>query len=201
MKADPARGQGPVVHVIAGPNGSGKTTFALEYLPNIAGCRDFVNADLLAQGLSPLRVEAAAIEAGRLFLKQIRARIAGRRDFAFETTLSGLTYVPLFKSLREVGFSVRIYYLWIPSVSLALKRIAERVKQGGHDVPPEAVRRRYGRGLGNLFNRYLALSDYCAIFDNTSFLPRLAYEWTPEEERIIVPETYERIARQLRSEP
>lgn len=109
MKANPARGQGPTVHIIAGPNGSGKTTFALEYLPNIAGCRDFVNADLLAQGLSPLRVEAAAIEAGRLFLKQIRARIAGRRDFAFETTLSGLTYVPLFKSLGEAGFSVRIY--------------------------------------------------------------------------------------------
>jgi predicted ABC-type ATPase len=186
----------PTVHVIAGPNGAGKTTFALEFLPRIAGCRTFINADLIAGGLSPLHVEAAASQAGRLFLAQIHSHVAARETFAFETTLAGVTYEPLFGSMREFGFFVRIYFLWIPSAELGLKRIAERVRRGGHDVPAEVVRRRYGRGLANLFDRYLPLTDYCAIFDNTSVRPRLVYEWTHARERIIVPETFERISQQ-----
>jgi predicted ABC-type ATPase len=163
----------PIVFVIAGPNGAGKTTFAVEFLPKLAGCRDFVNADLIARGISPLDVDAGAIEAGRIFLRQIRARIAAGRSFAFETTLSGLAYVRLITAMRQKGYQVRLYYLWIPNIQLTLKRIAERVRRGGHAIPSDTVRRRYGKGLSNLFRRYLALADYAAIFDNSSTQPVL----------------------------
>ena len=186
----------PIAYIIAGPNGAGKTTFAMEFLPKIAGCRNFVNADLIARGLSPLNVDAAAMDAGRLFLRQVRNQITFRNDFAFETTLSGLAYVRLLKEMKRQGYELRLYYLWIPTLQLALKRIAGRVRRGGHDIPARVAARRYGKGLGNLFRHYMALADYCAIFDNSSTNPVLVYERSRLIERIIVTTAFERMVRQ-----
>jgi predicted ABC-type ATPase len=164
------------VYIIAGPNGAGKTTFALRFLPDIAGCRNFINADLIARGIAPLNVDSAAMEAGKMFLKRIDEQINKNNDFAFETTLSGLSYVNLCRQLQRKKYKIHIYFLWIPSVELALKRIADRVRLGGHDIPHETVKRRYYKGLSNFFNRYMGLADYCAVFDNSSSVPVLIYE-------------------------
>ena len=187
----------PVVHIIAGPNGAGKTTFALEFLPRFAHCRNFVNADLIARGLSPLDVDATAIQAGRLFLMQIRRQMLAKNDFAFETTLSGLTYLRLIHDLRKKGYSIRLCYLWIPTTDLMLKRIAERVQRGGHNVPSAVAMRRYGKGLLNLFHHYIPLVDYSAIFDNTSTSPVLVYERSRHAEHIVKPDILSRIRRRM----
>lgn len=186
----------PIVYIIAGPNGAGKTTFAVDFLPKLAGCLNFVNADLIARGLSPLDADAVAIEAGRVFLRQIQTQIAARRSFAFETTLAGLAYVRLIRAMRQKGYHVRLYYLWIPTVQLTLKRIAERVKRGGHDIPADTARRRYGKGLANLFRHYLPLADYAVIFDNSSAFPALVYEKTADGERIVLPDLFQTISEQ-----
>ena len=174
----------PIVYVIAGPNGTGKTTFATQYLPKIADCRNFINADLIAKGLSPFDVDAAAMQAGRLFLENIREQVRRGTDFGFETTLSGIGYVKLF-------------FLWIPGVALSLKRISNRVRLGGHNVPAEVVKRRFVKGLNNLFNTYMGLVDYCAIFDNSSSAPKMVYERHGEKEDIILPEIYANIIGML----
>jgi predicted ABC-type ATPase len=191
----------PTAYIISGPNGAGKTTFALEFLPKIAGCPNFVNADLIARGLSPLNAEAAAIEAGRLFMRHIRAHISTRADFGFETTLSGRTHVRLIRDMRRAGYAIRLYYLWLPTVQLALKRISERVRRGGHDIPHEVVKRRFAKGLSNLFQHYLPLVDYCALFDNSSAYPVLVYERTGASERIIRPDIYGMILKQTEESP
>jgi predicted ABC-type ATPase len=185
----------PVVYVIAGPNGAGKTTFATQFLPKIADCRNFINADLIAKGLSPFNVDAAAMQAGRLFLGSIREHVRCGAGFGFETTLSGKGYIRLFKELRLKEYAIRLYFLWIPGVSLALKRIAGRVRLGGHNVPTDVVRRRYGKGLRNLFQTYMRLVDYCAVFDNSSTEPRLVFERTKGQDRIIKPAIYGRIVK------
>lgn len=186
-----------VVYVIAGPNGTGKTTFATRFLPEIADCRNFINADLIAKGLSPFNVDAAAMQAGRLFLENIREQVRRGADFGFETTLSGLGYIKLFEELKRKDYVLNLYYLWIPGVPLALKRIADRVRLGGHNVPSEIVRRRFAKGLNNLFEIYMELVDYCAIFDNSSTFPRMAFERSGGKEDIILPEIYDRIVGML----
>ena len=187
----------PIAYIIAGSNGAGKTTFAMEFLPKIAGCRNFINADLIARGLSPLDVDAAAMDAGRLFLRQVRNQITSGNDFAFETTLSGLAYVRLLKDMKRQGYELRLYYLWIPTLQLALKRIEERVRRGGHNIPANVARRRYGKGLINLFRHYMALVDYCAVFDNSSTIPALVYERSGDSERIIRRTTIEEMRRMM----
>jgi len=163
----------PVVYVIAGPNGSGKTTFAREFLPRLEANFEFVNADYLAGGLSPFAPYRAAMEAGRLSLRRIRQLAQERKNFGFETTLSGLTYVRLLKDLKQRGYVIRIYFLWLRDVDLALRRIAERVRGGGHNVPEADVRRRYAVGLRNLFTLYRPLADFLTLVDNSGEKPRL----------------------------
>ena len=124
----------PTCWIVAGPNGAGKTTFALEYLPTVANCRNFINADLIAAGLSPLAPETGLIAASRLFLKEIDARIQARQDFAFETTLSGRSYLKLIKRLHEEHWWVELIYLALPNVEMSKLRVAERVAHGGHDT-------------------------------------------------------------------
>ncbi len=131
------------VYVIAGPNGAGKTTFAREFLPNYADCKNFINADLIAQGVSPFSPEAAAFRAGRLMLEEIDLYAKRSESFGFETTLSGRSYLSLIRRLKKQGYEVHFFYLWVPSVELALSRIRGRVLLGGHDVPAEEVRRRF----------------------------------------------------------
>ncbi len=139
----------PSVYIIAGSNGAGKTTFAREFLPRYANCKHFVNADLIAAGVSPFSPEAAAFRAGRLMLEEIE-RLANRGDdFGFETTLAGMTYMNLIHRLRRQRYSVHIFFLWVVSLELALSRIKDRVMEGGHDVPEAIVRRRFDRSIKN----------------------------------------------------
>jgi predicted ABC-type ATPase len=159
--------------VIAGPNGAGKTTFARQYLPEDARVVHFVNADLIAIGLSPLQPELAAIAAGRLVLKEIDRLAESRVDFAFETTLSGLTYVRRLQRWKQAGYRVEIVYLRLRSTQLALRRIAARVRQGGHNVPRSDVVRRFKRGWENFESVYRPLADSWAVYENSDRTPRL----------------------------
>lgn len=127
--------QTPTVYVIAGPNGAGKTTFASKFLPGFVSCRQFLNADLIASGLSPFAPETQNVRAGRLLLERIAELSAARENFGVETTLSGRTYVRLLAGLRQEGYRVAVFFLWLPTTELALDRVANRVRQGGHDVP------------------------------------------------------------------
>jgi predicted ABC-type ATPase len=159
--------------VIAGPNGAGKTTFARRYLPNNARVIHFVNADLIAAGLSPLKPELASIAAARTVLAEIDRLAKARADFAFESTLSGLTYVRRLESWRRAGYRVEIVYLKLKSPQLALRRVAARVRQGGHDVPRADVLRRYSRGLRNFEMIYRPMADSWAVYENSGEAPQL----------------------------
>jgi predicted ABC-type ATPase len=166
----------PTCWIIAGPNGAGKTTFALEYLPTVAGCIHFINADLIAAGLSPLAPERQLLAAGRIFLQKIEARIAAREDFAFETTLSGRSYLRLIERLRRDGWRVRLIYLALPSVEMSKLRVAERVSHGGHDIPAADIERRFSRSLRNLLNEFSSRVDGCSCFMNDEESPILVFE-------------------------
>jgi predicted ABC-type ATPase len=159
--------------VIAGPNGAGKTTFAREYLPGIAKVMHFVNADLIAGGLSPLQPELAAIAAARMVLREIDRLAAERVDFAFETTLSGRTYERRVNAWKHVGYRIEIVFLRLRSVDLALRRIETRVRQGGHDVPNRDVLRRLRRGWENFQEVYRPMAESWAVYDNSELSPQL----------------------------
>jgi predicted ABC-type ATPase len=159
--------------IIAGPNGAGKTTFAHEFLPRDARIVHFVNADLIAGGLSPLRPELAAMAAGRLFLVELHRLAHQRVDFAFETTLSGLGYLKHLQRWKTEGYNIQIIFLQLASPRLALRRITERVKQGGHNVPRADVIRRFARGWKNFQTVYRPLADAWAVYDNSGDIPRL----------------------------
>jgi|ERR1700677_2013406 len=159
--------------IVAGPNGAGKTTFAREFLPKDAGVVHFVNADLIAGGLSPLRPELVTIAAGRLFLGELDRLAKARVDFAFETTMSGLVYTARLKRWKAAGYRIEIIFLRLPSVQLALHRVAMRVKQGGHHVPRKDVIRRFKRGLQNFENNYRPLADSWTVYDNAGDSPIL----------------------------
>jgi predicted ABC-type ATPase len=162
----------PNVYIIAGPNGAGKTTFARKFLPKYANCRVFINADLIAQGLSPFAPERAAFRAGRLTLEEIEAQAERGDDFGFETTLSGKGHLELLRGLQKRGFKVNIFYLWIADEELTLARIKERVSLGGHDVPKDVVERRFGRSIINFLGAYRQLADSWILFDNSGADPR-----------------------------
>jgi predicted ABC-type ATPase len=159
--------------LIAGPNGAGKTTFARRYLPENAGVIHFVNADLIASGLSPLKPELAAIAAARTVLREIDRLAAERADFAFETTFSGLTYVRRLRAWKQAGYRIEMVYLRLRSIQLAVQRIAVRVRQGGHHVPRVDVVRRFSRGWVNFQRIYRPLADSWAVYDNSGRAPRL----------------------------
>ena len=162
----------PQLQIIAGPNGSGKTTFVRDFLPRFVQVKNFVNADMIAAGLSPFAPEAAALTAGRLVLAEIRRLADQHADFAFETTLSGRTYESLIRQFREQGYLIYLYFLWLPEMEMNLERIVKRVAQGGHNVPEDDVRRRYRRGIANFLNVYRQLTDYWIVFDNSGMWPR-----------------------------
>ena len=159
--------------MIAGPNGAGKTTFAREFLPTGAGVVHFVNADLIAVGLAPLRPEMAAFPAARILLGELDRLATERVDFAFESTLSGLGYLSRLRRWKKAGYRIEIVYLTLPSPSLALRRIAARVRQGGHNVPKADVIRRFRRSWENFQSFYRPLADVWTIYDNAGDQPQL----------------------------
>jgi len=164
------------VIIIAGPNGAGKTTFAREFLPAEAGLPVFVNADLIAAGLSPFHPELAAIRAGRLMLQDIDAHAAAGRSFAFETTLAGLSYVRRIDRWREAGYVVELIFLALPSAEEAIRRVAQRVRQGGHHVAEDVIRRRFASGMRHFLEIYRHRVDYWMRFDNSGLEPVLIDE-------------------------
>ncbi len=155
----------PSCYILAGPNGAGKTTFALKYLPGIAECRDFINADEIAKGLSPLNFEAGLLRASRIFLEMLNDKIKARRDFAFETTLSGRSYLTQIPKWRQDGWEVNLIYLYVSNVEFSASRVHQRVLQGGHDIPLQDIKRRFPRSLSNLFD-YAEVCDMTFCFDN-----------------------------------
>ncbi|KTF41016.1 zeta toxin family protein [Xanthomonas translucens] len=162
--------------IIAGPNGAGKTTFARIFLPEDAQCPRFINADLIAAGLSPFAPEAEAVKAGRLMLQEIDACVRRGDSFAFETTLSGLSYRRHIDRWRSLGYHVSLYFLSLPSAEAAIGRVAERVKQGGHSIPEPIIRRRFTAGFHNFHHHYTARVDAWALYDNAGPEPVLL-EW------------------------
>ena len=163
----------PTVYVIAGPNGAGKTTFASEFLPDFVHCNEFLKADLIAAGLSPFAPESQNVRAGRLLLERIGELASDRADFGFETTLSGRTYGKLLGDMKASGYRVVLFFLWLPSAEMAVARVANRVKQGGHNVPPDDIRRRYAAGVRNLFRLYRPILDGWWLFDASQLPPKL----------------------------
>jgi predicted ABC-type ATPase len=159
--------------IIAGPNGAGKTTFAREVLPNEAHCLNFINADLIAAGLSPFAPEAAEFRAARLMLDSIKEQVQCGHSFAIESTLSGKTYARMIPEWRSAGYFVTLFFLELPSEELALERVAFRVSQGGHHVPEVDVRRRFRAGRRNFLSIYKGLVDIWLHYDSSSGSPRL----------------------------
>jgi predicted ABC-type ATPase len=163
----------PKIIIIAGPNGAGKTTFAQEFLPQEAGCPVFVNADLIAAGLSPFAPERAALQAGRLTLAAIAQHVAKRESFAFETALSGKAYATQIPAWRQLGYRVELFFLSLPTADIAVARVAQRVRQGGHDIPEATIRRRFEAGKRLFTEVYQPLVDQWVLYDNAGDEPQL----------------------------
>jgi predicted ABC-type ATPase len=157
--------------IIAGPNGAGKTTFAREFLLQEAGCPVFVNADLIAAGLSPFAPERAAIQAGRLMLDALAQHVAKGDSFSFETTLSGLGYARQIPRWRQIGYRVELFFIGLPSANMAVERVAQRVRHGGHDIPEATIRRRFDAGKRLFTTVYQPLVDQWVLYDNAGDEP------------------------------
>ena len=163
----------PKILIIAGPNGAGKTTFAKTFLPLEAHCMRFLNADLIAAGLSPFAPEVAAIKSARLMLEEMKACSLKGESFAFETTLSGRGYIHNIKKWQAQGYHISLFFLALNSVDLAIKRVAQRVQQGGHHIPEDVIRRRFASGLDHLKQYYRPIVDSWALYDNSNDEPIL----------------------------
>ena len=167
--------------IIAGPNGAGKTTFAKEFLPNEADCLHFVNADLIAAGLSPFKPEVAAVQAGKLMLKAMSEHIRKQESFVFETTLAGKIYARKIPQWQALGYHISLLFLRLRNVEMAIDRLAQRVKQGGHFIAEDVVKRRYRVGWDNFQNIYAPLVNDWAVYDNSEGQP-LLIEWSEKHD-------------------
>lgn len=181
----------PTCWIIAGPNGAGKTTFALEYLPQIASRVRFINADLIAAGLSPLAPERQLLAASRIFLREIEQCIATHEDFAFETTLAGRSYLRLVARLRAAGWRVELIYLALPSTLMSKLRVAERVAHGGHNIPAADIERRFPRSLRHLLDEFSHRVDACTCFMNDGASPQMVFEQHGDNRDVIHAHYYQ----------
>ena len=161
----------PTLIVIGGPNGAGKTTFAREFLPNEANCLRFLNSDEIARGLSPFDPSLQSVRAGRLLLEEFGRLVEAGESFAFESTLSGKSYVRRLEKAKQRGYRIELHFMYITSVEASIQRVRQRVKKGGHNVPVEHLRRRFGRIQKNLIENYLPLMDQWAVWDNERLPP------------------------------
>lgn len=163
----------PNLYIIAGCNGAGKTTTSYTVLPEMLNCREFVNADEIARGLSPFQPETVSFQAGRIMLNRIKELLKIKSDFGFETTLATRSYAPIILDAKKKGYSVVLIYFWLESVELAKARVRTRVEKGGHNIPPTIIERRYVRGLENFFTLYKNICDGWIVYDNSHEIPIL----------------------------
>jgi predicted ABC-type ATPase len=163
----------PELYIIAGPNGAGKTTASFTLLPQILGCREFVNADEIARGISPFNPESVAFEAGRIMLGRIEHLMQTHHTFAFETTLSTRSYAELINRCKEKNYKIILIFLWLDSPELAIERVLSRVKKGGHNIREDVIKRRYSKGLENFVNLFMPLCDEWMVADNSSSIPKI----------------------------
>lgn len=166
----------PTCWIIAGPNGAGKTTFALDYLPTKQECDRFLNTDLLAYAMNPLNPDSQIMAAGRLFLSELDKTINKGKSFAFETTLSGKSYLRVLRRMKEAGWYLHLVYLAISAADVSAQRVAERVLKGGHDVPQEDLERRFPRSLRNLFGEYSKVVDFTQCYWNEDCSQELLFQ-------------------------
>ncbi len=183
----------PVVYMLAGPNGAGKSTLARPLLCDVLNVPEFLNADLIAAGLSPFHPESYAFEAAEIMLRQVDRMTSARRSFALETTLSGRSYRRMIPEWRTLGYRVVLYFLSLPTPDVAVERVAIRVKQGGHSIPEEVIRRRFKRGLRNFFLDYAHLADTSILFDSSLFPPKIVYHQIDGTEAILDRQRYEQM--------
>lgn len=164
----------PSLYIIAGCNGAGKTTASMSVLPEVLNCREFVNADEIAKGLSPFQPEEVAIEAGKLMLERIDYLLNKRATFAIETTLATKSYKKLVERAKSLGYQVVLLFFWLSSPEMAEMRVAQRVASGGHNIPKDVIHRRYWAGLSNLFEIFVPIVDLWSLYDNTKELSPIA---------------------------
>ena len=181
----------PTCWILGGPNGAGKTTFALNYLPKVAACSTFINADLIASGLSPLAPEAELLAASRIFRVELEKAISKKENFAFETTLAGRGYLKLVRRLQQDGWRVELLYLALPSVAASKSRVAWRVAHGGHSIPEKDLERRFPRSLYNLLYEYGPLVDRVVGYLNEGDLPTLVFEQQGDHREVIDEEIFQ----------
>ena len=187
------------LYIISGCNGAGKTTASYTVLPDILDCREFVNADEIARGLSPFNPESMAIEAGRLMLSRIDNLLSQGETFAIETTLATKSYINLVRRAQAQGYTVRLLFFWLNSPELALQRIAERVAKGGHNIQELIVRRRYVTGINHLFKLFMNEVDSWEIYDNSTFPSvRIASGAKGEKTSIYIETKYNTIANYVK---
>ncbi|WP_217994461.1 AAA family ATPase [Vreelandella jeotgali] len=186
----------PTCWIVAGPNGAGKTTFALHYLPQVANCSRFINADLIAAGLSPLAPERELLSASRIFLREIENAVEQGEDFGFETTLSGRGYLNLVRRLVDRGWRVELVYLALPSAEMSRLRVAERVSHGGHLIPLKDIQRRFPRSLYNLLMLYAPSVSRARCFMNAGDTPQPVFEQVGQERQVLDNQHYSRLVRE-----
>lgn len=189
----------PTCWIIAGPNGAGKTTFAMEYLPTVTQCRRFINADMIAAGLSPLAPEQQLVAASRLFLREIEDCIRAKEDFAFETTLAGRTYLKLVDRLMAADWRVELIYLALPDAELSRLRVAERVKHGGHNIPSADIARRFPRSLYNLLHLFSFRVHQTRCFMNSDHVPTLIFWQNGAQRKIMQPDLFEHLQNEAKA--
>lgn len=176
------------LYIISGPNGAGKTTASYTVLPKILQCKEFVNADEIARGLSPFNPESVAIEAGRLMLKRISELLQRNESFSIETTLSTRSYFRLVEKAHLQGYDVTLLYFWLKSPQQAIERVAERVAKGGHDIPNNIIVRRYWEGLDNLFKIYMPIVDTWILVNNSE-TPRSIVATGGKDQEIVIKDS------------
>ena len=183
--------QEKVIYIISGCNGAGKTTASMTILPEFLDCQEFVNADMIASGLSPFKPENVAFESGRIMLERIDFLMKTNQSFAIETTLATKSYKNKLLDAIENGYQIKFLFFWLPSYEMAIDRVAIRVSEGGHNIPKDIIKRRYFRGIENLFNIYIPLAHDWAVFENSNKHPEIVAQGMLNEIQIMKQELWD----------